>query len=482
MEGQAMNIIMFSAFILYFFILLCIACYVHHKITTTSVFFTTRRSVNYLITAIATQASDMGSWLFLAFPAAVYDQGLFEVWTAIGLIFFMFLNWHFIAPRLRIMSEQSHSDTLSTFFEKQFGDRTGWISFMSTLFSLIFFTFYIAAGIVSLGRLFESAFDIHYHAGIVIGLCTAMLYTSIGGFVSTAYCYLFQGLFLLCMIILVPLTALFYIPGMSSIITAYNAHMFQFSFLHNMPLGILLAAGWGLGYFGQPHILVNFMSIDDPKKLSSAKIIGLTGQIIVLCAAVAIGLIALAFFPTPVANPELIYIIMTKSLCNPFIAGLAFCAIFAATLSIMYRHILISGSVIAADLYHKIINPHAIPQQIIFITRIASFIVSLFALYIAWAGKATIYGLVHYAWAGLGSTFGPLVIAALYYKNNTRYGALAGLIVGGTTAALWPFTMINISPIIPGFSFNLITLYTVSFLTKKNYHRFFLRGNNLLKN
>lgn len=463
-----MNIIMFGAFILYFFILVGIALYFYRKVKTASDFIIGSRSVNYWVTAIATQASDMGSWLFLAFPAAIYTQGLFESWTAIGLVFFMFLNWQFIAPRLRIISEETNSDTLSALFEKQFSDTTGWISLASALFTLIFFTFYIASGVVGLGRLFESAFDITYHMGIVIGLCTVMLYTLIGGFVAAAWCDLFQGLFLLCMIILVPVAALFNTTGIGAIISTYQAHVFQLSFIHNMPYGLFLAAGWGLGYFGQPHILVNFMGIDDPKKISSAKIVGLAWQIVVLMAAIAIGLIALTFFPTPVVNPELIYILMTKSLFNPFVAGLALCAIFAATLSTMDRHILISGSVIASDLYHKIINPAATSHQIMLVSRIASTIVSLFALYVAWTGNSTIYGLVHYAWSGLGSAFGPLVITALYdNKKITRQGALAGLIVGGTTAALWPYANICISPLIPGFTFNIITLYYVSLLTKK---------------
>src|SRR5690606_5176354 len=143
------------------------------------------------------------------------------------------------------------------------------------------------------------------------------------------------------------------------LINAYQSQTFTMSFIHNMPYGLFLASGWGLGYFGQPHILVNFMGIDNPKKISSAKWVGLTWQVIVLSAAIAIGLIALTFFPAPLQNPELIYILITKSLFNPFVAGLALCAIFAATLSTMDRHILISGSVIASDLYQKIINPHA---------------------------------------------------------------------------------------------------------------------------
>ncbi len=462
-----MNTIMFSAFILYFVILISIALYFYRRIKTAEDFMTGSRSVNYWVTAIATQASDMGSWLFLAFPAAIYTQGLFEAWTAVGLVFFMFLNWHFIAPRLRTISEKTNSDTLSALFETQYADTTGRISLVSALFTLVFFIFYIASGVVGLGRLFESAFDISYHTGIVIGLLTAMLYTLIGGFVAAAWCDLFQGLFLLCMIILVPTVAFFHTNGISSLIDAYQSQAFSLSFIHNMPYGLFLAAGWGLGYFGQPHILVNFMGIDDPKKISSAKWVGLTWQIIVLSAAIAIGLIALTFFPNTIKNPELIYILMTKSLFNPFIAGLALCAIFAATLSTMDRHILISGSVIASDLYQKIINPHASSQQVLHVSRVASAAVCCFALYVAWTGKSTIYGLVHYAWSGLGSAFGPLVIGALYGKNLTRQGALAGLIIGGTTAALWPYTHINISPLIPGFISNALALLFISQLTKK---------------
>lgn len=462
-----MNIVMFSAFVLYFFVLIGIAFYFYRSIKTASDFMIGGRSVNYWFIALATQESDMGSWLFLAFPAAIYSQGLFQVWTAIGLVFFMFLNWHFIAPRLRIISEKTNSNTLPHLFEKQFADKSRLISVVSALFTLIFFTFYIASGIVSLGYLFESVLEISYHAGIIIGLFTVMMYTLIGGFITTEYCDFFQGIFLLLIIVMVAITAFFHTSGITSIINTYNAHMFQFSFIDNIPYGLLVAVGWGLGYFGQPQVLVNFMGIDNPKKLNSAKIIGLVWQIIVLTAAIAIGIIALTFFPTPVVNPENIYIIITKSLFNPFIAGLALCALLAATLSNMDQHILISGSVIASDLYHECINPHASSQQIILLTRIASIIVSLFALYIAWTGNATIYGLVHYAWAGLGSAFGPLVIAALYSKNCTRHGALAGLIVGGATAALWPFTNIAVSPIIPGFTFATFALYTISYITKK---------------
>lgn len=465
-----MNIIMFSAFVLYFFILIGIAFHFYRKTQTASDFMTGGRSINYWVTAISTQASDMGSWLFLGFPAAVYSNGLFEAWVAIGLVGGMYLNWTYIAPRLRKISESTQANTLSELFSNRFNDTSHLISLFTALLTLLFFTFYIASGLVGLGRVFESVFEMSYHTGIIISLATAAIYTLIGGFVSAAWCALFQGIFLLCVIVFVPTVAFFHINGTSAIIQAASDRMVSlslFSTTSTMLHALSLAAGWGLGYFGQPHILINFIGIDNPKKINAAKVVGLTWQITVLAAAVCIGIISLAFFKDPVTNPELIFILMTKTLFSPFFAGLALCAIFAATLSTMDRHILISGSVIASDIYKTFLNTAATSKQLLFLSRLSSVGVSLIALAIAWNGTSSVYGLVNYAWSGLGSSFGPLVITALYGKNITKQGALAGLIAGGLTSALWPFGTF-VLPLVPGFFINLFFIYFISFLTRKD--------------
>ena len=461
---------MLSAFALYFTLLISIGFTVSRKMKSATDFIIGSHSVNYWVTAIATQASDMGSWLFLGFPAAIFSHGLFEFWTAIGLVTFMLLNWHFIAPRLRQLSEKKQILTISSFFERQFKDNSGYLRLISAFISLIFFTFYISAGLVGLGRLFESAFGITYHSGIIIALTTAALYTLIGGFVSIAWCDLFQGMFLLTVIVFVPTYVFFLTGGVNTIINAASMKNVSLSLIsspRDMINAVLLACSWGLGYFGQPHILINFMGIDDARKIRHAKYVGISWQIIVLSASAAIGLVGLAFFPHGLADTELLFIIMAKTLFHPFIAGLFLCAILAATLSTMDSHILVSGSVLASDLYKKVFNKAATSQQILLMSRLGSLAICCVALMVAWKGTSTIYGLVNYAWSGLGSSFGPLVLAALYGKNITRQGALAGLIVGGCTSAIWPYLNTTILPLVPGFLANFLAMYSVSIMTRK---------------
>ena len=423
------------------------------------------RSVNYWVTAIATQATDMGSWLFMGLPAAVYVNGLFEAWTAIGLVVGMYLTWRFIAPKLRIATESHESLTLPSYFAHRFNDNSGALHITGALLSLLFFIFYIASGLVGLSLLFESTLGISHQMGIMLSLSTAIAYTLIGGFVAIAWCDMFQGVFLLCMIVLVPIVAYNYIPeGFSHILASMTSHNKSISLIASPTdtlSALLLAASWGLGYFGQPHILTNFMGIDDPKKIKYATRVGITWQILVLASSVAVGLIGIGFFNNALDNPQLVFIRLVTTLFHPLCAGFILCAILAATLSTIDSLILGSGSTIASDLYQPFINPQASSQRLVLVSRIGSLIASSIALYVAWENTQSIHALVNYAWAGLGSSFGPLIILSLYSTRVTRTGALMGMLAGGLVSALWPYGM----PLVPGFLMGIITIYSISLAT-----------------
>lgn len=461
-----MDILILLSFVIYFCILTAIGFVVSKKETSSQDFLLGGRSINYWVTAIATQASDMGSYLFLALPATIYVAGLNAAWAPIGLVVGMYLTWKYIAPALRIQTEHYQSLTLSSFLESRFNDTSGAIRLISAAMTILFFTFYIASGLVGLGRLFEIAFGLSYHQGIIVGLLSAAIYTLIGGFVAVAWCDFFQGMFLFFMILLVPTAAYFSLGSWAPITHALYAKGLDYQLAHSWSeafRNLLLALGWGLGYFGQPHILTNFMGIDNVANMYRAQRVGMTWQIIVLSAAVAIGFIGMGYFPNGLINNELIFILMAKDLLYPLIAGFALCGILAATLSTMDSHILISGSVLAEDVYKQFINQKASSQKIISISRIAAISISALSLWVASNDSNTVYGLVNYAWSGLGSSFGPIIIFALHSTIPTRAGALAGILIGGIVSALWPYEL----PLVPGFIFSCIAILSVSSITEK---------------
>ena len=444
-----------AASITYFSILTAIGIYFYRKSTHTSEqFISGGHSLNYWVTAIATQASDMGAWLFLGFPAMVFMRGVFEYWTAIGLVVFMWLNWKYIAPRLRKQTESLKSLTLADYFEKKYNDTSGLLALTTSLISLVFFIFYISSGLIGLGRIFQSSFNIEYHTGIIVSMLIALFYTLLGGFVAIAWCDLFQGLFLLGVIVAVPLYAYTFTGGISEIVQIASEKNISLSLVTSWPQtikAILLAAGWGLGYFGQPHILANFIGIDDPTKLKYAQRVGITWQIIVLTASACIGLIALAFFKDVSIDPQMIFVTMTTTLFHPFVAGLALCAIFAATLSSVDTQLLIAGSLGAQQIYARFFNRKQTKNDFIFLSRITTSVVALSALVIAWTNNSSIYDIVYFAWSGLGAAFGPLMICSLYHKNITRNGALAGILVGTLVTIVWPYCNSSIMQLVPAF-------------------------------
>ena len=285
------------AFTIYFGILVIIGLAATRKQKTSADFLLGSRSLNYWITAISAQASDMSPWLFMGFPAVVWAHGLIEGWVVIGCIVGNFLSWHFVAPKLRTATEQYHALTLSTYFSRRFDDHRGILRILTAAISLIFFTFYISAGLRGMGMVSETCFGLDYTLAITISTLAVIAYTAIGGFLAVAWADLFQGTFLLIMVVLVPLVALSTLPGgIADVLQAAQSKNISLSLLPDFSFtglvsALVIAAGWGLGYFGQPHILSKFMGIGDVKEMSKAKMVGFSWQVVVLSAAVAIGLI-----------------------------------------------------------------------------------------------------------------------------------------------------------------------------------------------
>lgn len=473
-----MNTDHFIPFAAYFCVLLAIGLISHHKQTSSADFIVGNRSLNFWVTALSAHASDMSSWLFMAFPAAIFLGGLSQAWIAIGLLMGMLLNWQFVAKKLRTSTEKYDSYTLSTFFGKRFNDTSGSLRILTALVALFFLTCYISAGLIAMGGIFESMFGINFYVGLTIASVVILIYTFVGGFITVAWTDLFQALFLLCMIILVPVVAFSKLDnGYHSILAAAEARKISLSFIPDLSFDsllmiVFLVFSWGLGYFGQPHIVTKFMGINDAKNIKKSKYVGMTWQVATLSAAAAVGLVAIAYFDQGLANPERVFIEMVKSLFHPIAAGFILCGLMAASLSTIDSQILVCGSVFSEDIYKHIFKKHASPRELLAISRLGVVLISGLSLYFALSKNSTIQEAVLYAWSGLGCAFGPLMLMSLYSKTANKYGAIAGVLVGGIIAGTWEwmngyFTDLLIPAMIPGFFLSWISIYVVSRMTKE---------------
>lgn len=464
----------------YFAVLLVIAAFSYKKQQSGADFILGDRTLNFWLTALSAQASDMSSWLFLGYPALIFGGGVFAAWAAIGLMVGMFLNWHFIAPRLRKMTEQFGSLTLNAYFESRFKDTSGSLRLIAGLMSVIFFTIYISSGLIAMGVLLESLFGLNYYLGAVIGLIVVVGYVFIGGYRTVAWIDLFQGFFLLGVIVCIPLYLLYQMGGVSFVMQQLEIKNFTTSLLPDFKTAtvwkiLMTAAGWGLGYFGQPHILTKFMGIRHTSEMWKAKYLGISWLIVTLTAATFIGLIGIALFQEGLADPQQVILSIVKETLAPVFAGLVLCAILAATTNVMAAHILIVASNLSEDFYRRLFRKNATARELLWISRMSVILVAVVGVCIAYLQPSSIYQLVLYAWSGLGASFGPLVLLSLYVKNINKYGAFAGIFVGGVTTAIWPYfdQMYHweIAPIVPGFLFGLIAIQGVSVLARKRLMR-----------
>lgn len=472
-----MNAQVLIAFFVYFLVILSIGIISYKKQTSAADFIVGNRSLNFWVTALSAHASDMSSWLFMAFPAAIFIGGLSQSWIAIGLLGGMFLNWQFVAKKLRNATEKYDSYTLSTFFEKRFRDHSGVIRVLTALMAIFFLTCYVAAGLMAMGGILESVFGIDRWFGMIVATLVIMIYTFAGGFITVAWTDLFQALFLLTAILIVPSIAFLTLEnGFGSIQSAASLQDINLNFFVDSSLESILSIsfiilGWGLGYFGQPHIVTKFMGIKNANEMNKSKYVGMTWQLIALTAAAFVGLVGIAFFKEGLRNPETVFIQMVQSLFNPLLAGFILCGVIAASVSTMDSQILVSASVLSEDFYKHLVHKKASSKQLLWVSRLGVILVSIISLMFALNNNKSILDAVFYAWAGLGSAFGPLILVALYSNYVNKYGAIAGIITGGVVAGAWsminPYVIdIPIPSMIPGFFLSILSIYLFSWLTQ----------------
>jgi sodium/proline symporter len=468
-----MSIPTLITFIAYLIILLAIGFFFYRKSSGIEDYLLGGRNMGSWVTAFSTQASDMSGWLLMGLPGAIYLGGMGQAWIAVGLFIGTFLNWTLVSARLRIYTQKTNAITLPCFFEARFNDPTGLLRIVSALIILIFFAIYTSSGLVATGLLFESTFNVQYHVAVIIGGLVIIAYTFLGGFKAVCWTDLLQGSLMVFAIVIVPVLTYHRAGGIYAISKAMelkNLSSDLFPKANTLPMAfvmIISSMAWGLGYFGQPHILVRFMSIKSVDKLRRSMTIAIIWVLLSLGGAVFIGFIGIALYDNlGGGQQEKVFICMIRDLFNPWFGGILLAAIFSAIMSTIDSQLLVSSSALSEDFYCKAIKKQASEKEIVLVGRVCVIIISVIALFLALDRNNTILGIVSYAWGGFGAAFGPLVLFALFSRKTSWQSALAGMVTGTVVLVLWKRIGLSekMYEIVPGFAANCLVILLVNLL------------------
>ncbi|WP_414705377.1 sodium/proline symporter PutP [Pseudomonas sp.] len=454
---------MLVTFVVYIAAMVLIGLFAYMRTKNLSDYILGGRSLGSFVTALSAGASDMSGWLLMGLPGAVYMSGLSEGWIAIGLIVGAYLNWLFVAGRLRVQTEHNgNALTLPDYFTHRFEDSSRVLRIFSALVILVFFTIYCASGVVAGARLFESTFGMSYETALWAGAAATIAYTFIGGFLAVSWTDTVQATLMIFALIFTPIVVLIATGGADTTFAAIELNdATNFDMLKGATfVGVISLMAWGLGYFGQPHILARFMAADSVKSIPAARRISMTWMILTLAGAVAVGFFGIAYFSANPAlagavteNPERVFIELAKLLFNPWIAGILLSAILAAVMSTLSCQLLVCSSALTEDFYKAFLRKDASQIELVWVGRAMVLLIAVVAIMLAANPENRVLGLVSYAWAGFGAAFGPVVILSLVWKGMTRNGALAGMLLGAITVILWKnlFGWTGLYEIIPGF-------------------------------
>ncbi|MFC8304396.1 sodium/proline symporter PutP [Specibacter sp. NPDC057265] len=435
------------------------------------------------VAALSAGASDMSGWLLMGLPGAIYLTGLVEAWIAIGLTIGAWLNWKFVAPRLRSYTFISQNAiTVPSFFEKRLKDNSHLLRIAAAAIILVFFTFYVSSGMVAAGKFFEGSFGWSYLAGMGVVTVVTLAYTLFGGFIGATLTDVAQGLLMFAALMVVPVMAVIQTGGVGATVTRLQnidpeaLNLFR-GFGEGNTLvwlvGIFSTAAWGLGYFGQPHIIVRFMALRSPQDAKAGRRIGIGWMILTAAGAVSTALIGIAYFADNPAlelgDPETVFLKLSQIFFHPFVAGLVLAAVLAAIMSTISSQLIVCSSALVEDLYNMTGRQSTAKQQVI-LGRLGVLVIAVVAALIALDRESSILELVSFAWAGFGAAFGPVVLLSLYWRKLSSQGALAGMVVATVVVFVWGKTPVlhdAMYEIVPAFLLNLIVAVAVSKFTYK---------------
>lgn len=477
-------VIIGSIFAVYLILMVLIGLKFYKKNDNLSDFILGGRQLNSWVAAMSAQASDMSGWLLIGLPGTayiLYEGTLEAIWTAVGLWLGTYLNWLFVAKRLRQYTAASgDAITLPDFFENRFRDSKHILRLVSGVFIVIFFLVYTSSQFAAGGKLFNTIFGVDYVYGLIIGAVIILAYTTMGGFNAVCVTDTIMGLTMFFALIIVPVVTIGNIGGMDALRTRLaelTPESLGFFPEKNGNVNFMLlgsALGWGLGYFGQPHILARFMAISSLEQIKKSRTIAMIWVTVTLTTAVIIGIVGKAYI-SDLTDGERVYMELINNMFNPVIAGLLMTAILAAIMSTASSQLLVAASSVSTDIYATLFKKDKDNPQIVWISRVTVVVISVIAIIMALDPESSVFGLVSVAWGGFGAAFGPLILLSLFWRRMTLPGAVAGMITGGVVDIVWNKLsggIFDIYEIIPGFICATITILIVSLVTTPSEEMF----------
>lgn len=467
-------------------------------------YFLGGRSLGPWVTAMSAEASDMSGWLLMGLPGVAYWCGLSDAaWTSIGLALGTYINWLLVAKRLRRYSAVAgDAITLPDFFSNRFHEKKKVIMTLSALFILIFFTVYASSCFVTCGKLFSTLFGASYQSMMIAGALFVVIYTFLGGFLAESASDFMQAVVMIFALTVILITGTLAAGGLQAVVdNAKNIPGFFTFFGIASPsvdangiqqvangapvfgaagsygfLTIISTLSWGLGYFGMPQVLLRFMAIRKTDELVRARRIATVWVVISLAAAVLIGLMGRAMFPVhetlnTASGAENVFIVLSRHLLPPLLAGLVMAGILAATISSSDSYLLIAASAVSLNIFKGILKKDASDKQVMTMSRIILLLIAVVGVIIAMDENSVIFTIVSFAWAGFGAVFGPIMLFSLFWKRTTQAGAVAGMVTGGVMVFLWKLVLkplggvFGIYELFPAFVLSCLAILLVSLLT-----------------
>ncbi len=482
---SSVNFAEVSAFVIYLAVVIAVGVFFYLKSRKSNGgdkdYFLGGREMSGLVAALSAGASDMSAWVLMGLPGSIYIFGLGRVWIAVGLMIGTILAWIFVAPGLRRFSIiADDAITIPQFLTRRFKAKSNALQIISAVIFVVAYCIYAASSIVACGDLFNTVFGMEKEIAMVGATIIILLYTFLGGFNAVCWTDFIQGMLMLAALMLVPIIASLAMTGsdfapVAEVVTSENYYNFLSSgkFDWASISDILSGLGWGLGYFGMPHILIRYMSIKSEKEMKKSRVVGIIWTCLILIMASVVALVAHEYLGSavPEASKSLVFIKVVRELFPAFIAGILLSAILAASMSTADSQLLASSSAFASDVYKPVFRKKASNKEMLWAGRIVVAIISVVALIIALSPECKgIMELVECAWAAFGAAFGPVIILSLYWRRLTYGGAIAGIVVGFGVDAVWYAFLsasTNLYEIIPGFIAGMIAAVVVSYLGKK---------------